>query len=417
MLMIATPERMLSPRLLHFSRDQIFWDCATTTACETLLSGLPRPLDLRAATDRHWRERLQESTLLVQPLAGSANDSLESFWKTAVRTYSRCDLTNQTDKLMAIWGIATLVRDALKEDFGAGLWDKNLHEQLAWRVVDPGKAERPAALRSGFPSWSWASVVGEVEVADRIAGGRFHKVTDHEGKEISFQLEENRFHRQDEDTAATWAEEMPRMNEQIARMRAKALEIIEEEKSAEWAGKPAESLIEEEEEEERKAGFDGSNAKEAENLPILRSKSIPIRGHVFNGTLTSNDNGRWGLLIDGTTEVEGFIDVFPDVLPEGNKLERKFIILAASREFLDEFGRIWSLDEDAVEDEDLEQCYYSGAGIVLERCSDRFHFRRIGAMSFGQVSHTFWSALLKTCCDTNTDEGHNLEDGVKIWLD
>ncbi|EFQ36728.1 tol protein [Colletotrichum graminicola M1.001] len=46
-------KRMLSPRLLQFGRGQIFWVCATISACKALPAGLLLPLDTKAAVDRH----------------------------------------------------------------------------------------------------------------------------------------------------------------------------------------------------------------------------------------------------------------------------------------------------------------------------------------------------------------------------
>src|SRR6266576_3348812 len=107
MLIEQTPERMLAPRILHFTKHQIFWDCAEMSSCETLPSGLPQALDRAATSDRHWRGRLLESRSLgYVPVAGANDDSIEHFWNSAVRRYTSCDLTKGSDKLIAIWGIA-----------------------------------------------------------------------------------------------------------------------------------------------------------------------------------------------------------------------------------------------------------------------------------------------------------------------
>lgn len=366
-----------------------------------------------ASVDRHWRERLQESSLLVEPLAGTANDSLEAFWKMAVANFTRCTLTNPADRLIAIWGIAALVRDALGEDFGAGLWDKNLHEQLAWRVVDCGSADRPELLRDMFPSWSWASVIGKVEVADRVAGPRFYKVADHERREISFQLKTNLFRRQDEETADSWAQEMPRMDEQIARMRARGLNMLEVDKNAEWSGKSAKTL--EAPGKRKKAAPGACKTKGGEELPELQDPSIPIRGHILDGTLTSDDNGRWTLLVPGPTE--GVLaEAFPDCKPQCDGLNCKFVFLAVTREFLDTLGRIMPMEEDAIEDEDLERCLYSGVGILVESSGGPGQFRRTGAWIFRSVPHGVWSTWLKICCGRDAGDEHDLNEGTEFFL-
>lgn len=193
---------MLAPRILHFAADQIFWDCGTLSACETLPDGLPHALDAEAAIDRHWRGRMQltsssESQKYNQPLVGINDDSIESFWRAAVLNYTSCNLTSQGDKSVAIWSVAKLVRDELnkerrdeleKEAYGGGLWQKALEEQLAWRMRDvaPEHEGRIPELQFRYPSWSWASVKGPVIAHDRLPMPRHYVVTDHQGESIAF---------------------------------------------------------------------------------------------------------------------------------------------------------------------------------------------------------------------------------------
>lgn len=126
---------------------------------------------------------------------GAADDSVESFWARAVRDYTACNLTNCLDRMAAIWGIAKLVRDQMRlqskgEEYGVGLWTSNLLVQLAWKVVDCTKATRDKALEA-YPSWSWASLMGEIEIADRyeyLDEDTYFRATDHEGGEVCFEV-------------------------------------------------------------------------------------------------------------------------------------------------------------------------------------------------------------------------------------
>lgn len=178
---------MLSPRIIHFTRSQVFWDCSTISACETLPDGLPFAISARATTDRRWRSRLQrKDSNQVATSKVTVEDSLETFWKTAVLNYTACDLTNQTDKMRAIWSVAKLVRDSLDSDqYGCGLWSKALHEQLAWQVKAVKPGARMDVLQSVFPSWSWASVNAPIEVQDRVVE-RCYTITNHDGERVSF---------------------------------------------------------------------------------------------------------------------------------------------------------------------------------------------------------------------------------------
>lgn len=182
-------ERMLSPRNLHFSHKQIFWECSTISACETLPLGLPQPLDTVTSMDRNWPLRVQKITTINRnSLDRDADISLDQFWKQAVRSYTKCNLTKQSDKVLAISGIAKLISDDLGgEEFEAGMWQHSLHEQLAWRVVDCRAASRTEDLRHN-PTWSWASVKGEIELTDRFLNAeRFYIIRNHEDNPIGFE--------------------------------------------------------------------------------------------------------------------------------------------------------------------------------------------------------------------------------------
>ncbi|KAF1966850.1 HET-domain-containing protein, partial [Bimuria novae-zelandiae CBS 107.79] len=183
-------ERLLSPRLLHFTKDQVFWDCATMSACETFPGGLPQPLDT-GSNDRYWRWKLQDSSNLNFFLPTVVDQSLEQFWRNAIRTYSVCRLTVRQDKLIAIWGIVRFLIGALRERYADGMWERNLEEQLAWYVVgtqqgDGRASERPSGV--DIPTWSWASVDGEIVLPDRFAAVRDYQVVSHDGTQIIFNL-------------------------------------------------------------------------------------------------------------------------------------------------------------------------------------------------------------------------------------
>lgn len=180
---------MLSPRLIHFAADQLFWDCQTLTACEVFPAGLPSLLDLEAATCRDWRWRLQHrSKLPVQ----DEDHSHETLWHAAISHYSSCSLTHHSDKFRAIWGIARVLQDIQGEKYHGGLWAEKMQDQLAWRVEHPRTTSRPH-LKKRIPSWSWASVDGKVTLNSRLPqlDEPWSKTaTDHAGGHIIPQLED-----------------------------------------------------------------------------------------------------------------------------------------------------------------------------------------------------------------------------------
>ncbi|KAI0127664.1 heterokaryon incompatibility protein-domain-containing protein [Xylariales sp. AK1849] len=179
-------ERMLAPRILHFSKEQVFWDCASLSACEAIPTGLPQQLDDAASVDRQWRGWLRAPK-------DSKQMNVDAFWSKAVRIYTSNDLTKKSDKLQAIWGIASVVAEAQKEvwgAWGAGLWATYLENQLVWTVSkkeDTSSVKTKQERNSELPSWSWASVDGIVELAEIWSSGAFYTVQNHQGGPIFFQ--------------------------------------------------------------------------------------------------------------------------------------------------------------------------------------------------------------------------------------
>ncbi len=179
---------MLSPRILHFTQHQIFWDCSKLSACEVFPDGLPFPLDRKASTDRHWRSRLEQNPLSPQALSGAKdNESSYTFWMSAVENYTDCNLTNQGDKTVAIWSVAKVLRDISSEEYAVGMWSVDLVEQLAWRVRDIKRSERVPELQIDIPTWSWMSIKGPILPQHRLAS-RCYKVKNHNDGDLSLAI-------------------------------------------------------------------------------------------------------------------------------------------------------------------------------------------------------------------------------------
>lgn len=146
-------ERLLAPRILHFTEKQIFWECFTEKKCEAY--PFPRiaytfhknidPLIMAASSRHPW---------------GSLNDSQFMMWTDLVSEYSQCAVTEPADKLVAFEGVANLFQEFTGDEYLAGLWRSRLCECLGWGARDDTKNRRPTHYRA--PSWSWASIDGEV---------------------------------------------------------------------------------------------------------------------------------------------------------------------------------------------------------------------------------------------------------------
>jgi hypothetical protein len=86
----------------------------------------------------------------------------ESLWLMARAEYSRRNLSYAGDKLIAISAVASGLGFSMRSDYLAGLWKCNLVTELQWRRQD-GVAAADRYNQYVAPSWSWASINGEIE--------------------------------------------------------------------------------------------------------------------------------------------------------------------------------------------------------------------------------------------------------------
>ena len=149
-------ERLLAPRTLHFVRHKAVWECPTMTASETDTAGI---------IDGCWHQipRIWAFSRPLDP-SESPSDSCLSQWLEAIRIYTKGELTFQSDKLVAVLGLARRLQATWNDDsirYLAGLWSYRLESQLLWRVWRFKNGDgKPADDRA--PSWSWASLRGSL---------------------------------------------------------------------------------------------------------------------------------------------------------------------------------------------------------------------------------------------------------------
>ncbi|KAL7806376.1 heterokaryon incompatibility domain-containing protein [Trichoderma aethiopicum] len=151
-------ERTLAPRIVHFTNEQVFWECHSLTANEVLPEGLSKAS--QTGIDRRVSSNL--------PL-----DELKYRWYAEIMTrYSATSLTFADDRLLAVSAVAKQFCAAMQRDpssYLAGIWEDDLPVSLLW-----GEDHRPRMGGTGppatkiitevksAPSWSWASILGPV---------------------------------------------------------------------------------------------------------------------------------------------------------------------------------------------------------------------------------------------------------------
>lgn len=201
-------ERVLSPRALHFGSHQLLWECRELSACETYPAGLPevllgdadriKPVDPKAlpalsvprsafvlTSAPHAPPMTLDDQAIVKQGVETVEEQLRqarlqawlfelaSLWSNWVQAYSAAKLTRRSDKMIAISGLARMMRTlrgSIGDRYMAGLWRAGLVDQLLWYAVNPAPRTRtsgaPTAISSrmatGIPSWSWMSIDVEV---------------------------------------------------------------------------------------------------------------------------------------------------------------------------------------------------------------------------------------------------------------
>jgi len=208
-------ERLMSPRTIHVSQDQVLWECRDLCACETFPDGLPgHPTwnDANNTPTNFSKSSLipELSVLLFQlgtsgplgeakriQLAGKskcstpelqvpcANNELENRadcadaylkWRHLITIYSSCSFTETSDKLVALIGLANQVQAFHVDEYDAGMWRTTLPRDLLWHLAKEPRTRlpyEPVGPSYFAPTWSWASVNDQIEFPKVVVGDHY----------------------------------------------------------------------------------------------------------------------------------------------------------------------------------------------------------------------------------------------------
>jgi Heterokaryon incompatibility protein (HET) len=150
-------EQLLSPRVLSYSNEELYWDCLSVYASESFPGGIPGFYDADL--------KLEDLRFFKDAVLGASNHlpsqvRLYESWKKVVETYSEREMTKETDKVAALLGVAQAASILFEDQFLVGLWRKQLWRDLLWWVKKPEIAARPKNFAA--PSWSWASIIAPI---------------------------------------------------------------------------------------------------------------------------------------------------------------------------------------------------------------------------------------------------------------
>lgn len=129
-------ERLLPVRTIFVGNPGMFWQCRSATKSEFLPDGITAfgPSIMLHLNYKEWN------------------------WCEIIAQYSCAQLTNPSDRLPALAGIARRQHEATGHHYLAGLWRERLIFNLPWSVS--GERRKRPTWRA--PSWSWMSVDGRV---------------------------------------------------------------------------------------------------------------------------------------------------------------------------------------------------------------------------------------------------------------
>jgi hypothetical protein len=202
-------ERLLAPRVVHFAKGQLFWECVEKrTSEEGVIAGITGFKHQRADLKKWYpfsnnlvqepcKAHLEVNYIWVSIKAMYGRDSTEFpkkvlsrdvqalekatracyggdmwtkthsvilYWAGVVETYSSNELTRITDRLIALAGVANILSTRTGIRYVAGHWLFQLPRQLLW--IFSGRREVEQAEEYIAPSWSWASVTNGFAISN-----------------------------------------------------------------------------------------------------------------------------------------------------------------------------------------------------------------------------------------------------------
>ncbi len=154
-------ERLLSTRILHFSTNEIFWECLRCSAREGSTRQHIGSIDPETVIVSEGSDFKRVLSLLHTMEDSSQenshrNQAAMTTWYRLVTQYSRRSLTVSTDKLPAISGIAKEIEAITKYNYIAGIWKED-PVGLLWHFEKLPDSQTTMNGPYIAPSWSWAT--------------------------------------------------------------------------------------------------------------------------------------------------------------------------------------------------------------------------------------------------------------------
>jgi hypothetical protein len=193
-------EALLSPRILHIRSTQYVWSCTSKWLSEEGRTS-PTSSDYEYCNDNLWHTRRMftlpapsssmegpadtspwKSGCGVMKIQHTSKSLLTGYvqavypepwvdipnlaeWYRIVEDFTARNITHQSDRLIAMSGIAREVHKAVGYRYLAGLWVDEMTKGLTWYQSGPWDESRDDYSVLSWPSWSWASASRAVKHA------------------------------------------------------------------------------------------------------------------------------------------------------------------------------------------------------------------------------------------------------------
>jgi hypothetical protein len=136
-------EHTLSRRFVHFTKDEIVFECLESVWCEC------------RSNEKRWRTRRRQQE--------TGKGELRTHkWMYLVHDFKMLSLTYDKDLLPAMAGIAKAFARHHGGTYLAGLWQEDLPTQIMWAPGVLNGDLHPRPVNRIVPTWSWASVLNPV---------------------------------------------------------------------------------------------------------------------------------------------------------------------------------------------------------------------------------------------------------------
>ncbi|KAL8685695.1 MAG: hypothetical protein Q9218_007596 [Villophora microphyllina] len=168
-------EGLLSTRALVFTKDQVYWECDRCTWCEDTHweSDTVDFISWRAVKGHTpediWMDNFDRNAYDM-PSADEPEkpEPPRNSYASLVRQYSVRDLTYDDDILNACTGVLSSIKESEQSDFLFALRTKYIGNDLLFNPtrVLPRRFPNQNLVHVAFPTWSWLSWTGRIEIAN-----------------------------------------------------------------------------------------------------------------------------------------------------------------------------------------------------------------------------------------------------------